>query len=142
MVETKPILFGAPYSVYVRICRMALTAKGVDYELVPVDIFADGGPGDAYAGRHPFGKIPAFEHGDVRLYEANSIITYVDEAFDGPALTFDTAIDNARMRQLISIADNYVYPVLVWKCSVPSLEGGTGPEEEDWPRGGQRAGCH
>ncbi|RUV87967.1 hypothetical protein EOA75_24885 [Mesorhizobium sp. M1A.F.Ca.IN.022.07.1.1] len=35
----KPLLYGAHYSVYVRIARMALNQKGVDYELVPLDIF-------------------------------------------------------------------------------------------------------
>jgi hypothetical protein len=33
-----PIVFGAPYSVYVRAVRLALKEKGVQYELVPVDI--------------------------------------------------------------------------------------------------------
>jgi len=42
----KPTLYGANYSVYVRIARMALEEKGVDYELVPLDIFAaDGNSG-------------------------------------------------------------------------------------------------
>ena len=35
---TRPILYGADYSVYVRIARMALEEKGIDYELVPLDI--------------------------------------------------------------------------------------------------------
>jgi len=35
----RPVLFGAPYSVYVRAARLALDEKGVDYQLVPVDIF-------------------------------------------------------------------------------------------------------
>jgi len=40
----KPTLYGADYSVYVRIARLALLEKGVDHELVPVDVFAEGGP--------------------------------------------------------------------------------------------------
>ena len=39
----KPLLFGADYSVYVRIARLALVEKGVDHDLVPVDVFAEGG---------------------------------------------------------------------------------------------------
>jgi glutathione S-transferase len=31
--------------------------------------------------RHPFGKIPAFEHAGFRLYEAGAITRYVDGAF-------------------------------------------------------------
>ena len=42
----KPIVYGADYSVYVRIVRLALAEKGIDYELVPVDVFAaEGIPG-------------------------------------------------------------------------------------------------
>jgi hypothetical protein len=63
-----PIVFGAPYSVYVRAVRLALEEKGIIYELVPVDIFARGGPPSDPMKRHPFGKIPAFEHHGFRLY--------------------------------------------------------------------------
>ena len=56
-----PIIFGAPYSVYVRAVRLALEEKGAHYELIPVDIFAPGGPPPEHMARHPFGKIPAFE---------------------------------------------------------------------------------
>lgn len=43
-MSTSVELYGADYSVYVRICRIALAEKGVEYTLHPVDIFADGGP--------------------------------------------------------------------------------------------------
>ncbi len=66
----KPIVFGAPYSVYVRAVRLALEERGVAYELVPVDIFAPGGPPADHMNRHPFGKIPAFEHEGFRLDDA------------------------------------------------------------------------
>ncbi|MGO4837058.1 glutathione S-transferase N-terminal domain-containing protein, partial [Rhizobiaceae sp. 2RAB30] len=33
-------VFGADYSVYVRILRLTLEEKGIGYELVPVDIFS------------------------------------------------------------------------------------------------------
>jgi hypothetical protein len=59
---TRPIVFGEPYSVYVRTVRLALEEKAVNYELVPVDVFASGGPPPEHKARHPFGKIPAFEH--------------------------------------------------------------------------------
>jgi len=51
--DDKPIVYGAPYSVYVRAARLALEEKGVDYELVPVDIFAPDGPPPEYRARAP-----------------------------------------------------------------------------------------
>ncbi len=49
--DEKPVVFGAPYSVYVRAVRLALEEKGIDYELVPVDVFASGGPPAAHMTR-------------------------------------------------------------------------------------------
>jgi hypothetical protein len=56
-----PRVFGADYSVYVRIVRLCLIEKGVEYELLPIDVFAKEGPPQSYLARYPFGRIPAFE---------------------------------------------------------------------------------
>jgi glutathione S-transferase len=109
----QPIVFRAPYSVYGRAARLALEEKGVGYELVPVDIFASGGPPAAHLVRHPFGKIPAFEHAGFRLYEAEVITRYIDEAFAGPRLQPEDVHGRARMTQIISVLDSYVYRTLV-----------------------------
>ena len=101
-----PIVFGAPYSVYVRAVRLALEEKGVPYELVPVDIFAPGGPSPEHRERHPFGKIPALEHAGFRLYEAGATTRYVDEAFPGPRLQPEEPRSRARMNQIIGILDS------------------------------------
>jgi glutathione S-transferase len=127
-----PLLFGAPYSVYVRTARLALEEKGVDYRLVPVDIFAPEGPPPEHMARQPFGKIPAFEHQGFRLYETGAITRYVDEAFPGPALQPADARDRARMNQIISIFDSYAYRTLVWdiyveRVSLPAT--GATPDE-------------
>lgn len=115
----EPILFGAPYSVYVRIVRLALAEKGVAYRLEEIDIFAPGGPPAEYlTRRHPFGRIPAFEHDGFRLYETGAIARYVDEAFAGPALQPSAPRARARMNQIISLLDNYAYRTLVWDIFV------------------------
>jgi glutathione S-transferase len=114
----KPVVFGAPYSIYVRAVRLALEEKAVDYELVPVDIFAPGGVPPEHKARHPFGKIPAFEHAGFRLYETSAITRYVDEAFPGPRLQPDDPLGRARMNQIISILDSYAYRALVWDIYV------------------------
>jgi glutathione S-transferase len=114
----KPVVFGAPYSVYVRAVGLALEEKAVDYELVPVDIFAPSGVPPEHKVRHPFGKIPAFEHAGFRLYEASAITRYVDEAFPGPRLQPDDPLGRARMNQIISILDSYAYRTLVWDIYV------------------------
>ncbi|RWD33980.1 MAG: glutathione S-transferase family protein [Mesorhizobium sp.] len=125
---SKPVVYGADYSVYVRIVRLALEEKGIDYELVPVDIFAaDGIPG-WYFDHHPFGRIPAFEHDGFRLFETSAIACYVDEAFDGPALQPVEARPRATMNQIIGMLDAYAYRAMVWDVAVERLEK-TAPDE-------------
>ncbi len=129
---SNPILFGAAYSVYTRTARLALAEKGVDYRFDEVDIFAPGGPPAAHLERHPFGKIPAFEHDGLRLYETAAICRYVDEAFDGPALQPATPAGRAVMAQAIGICDSYLYRAGVWDIYVERLRvparGGTSDE--------------
>ena len=124
----KPTLYGADYSVYVRIARMALEEKGVGYELVPLDIFAAEGVPAWYLELHPFGRIPAFEHDGFRLFETGAIARYVDEAFDGPALQPTDACGRARMGQIAGMLDAYGYRAMVWDVAVERLEK-TPPDE-------------
>jgi glutathione S-transferase len=127
-----PIVFGAAYSVYVRSVRLALEEKGVTYRLEEVDVFAPGGPPSGYLERHPFGRIPAFEHEGFRLYESGAIGRYVDEAFPGPALQPAEPKPRARMNQILGILDNYAYRTLVWDIFVERVRApaqGRSPDE-------------
>ena len=111
-------VFGARYSVYVRIVLMALEAKGVAYALEPIDIFSPDADFDAYRKLHPFLRIPAFRHGEFVLYEAAAITRYVDEAFMGPALQPVATENRARMTQIMSMTNAYAYQPLVWDVYV------------------------
>jgi glutathione S-transferase len=114
MSSDKPILYGARYSVYVRVAIMALETKGVAYTLTPVDIFARGGPPEFYRALNPFNKIPTFVHDGFALFETVAINRYVDEAFEGPPLQPADVRQRARMMQMVSMADAYAYQALVW----------------------------
>jgi hypothetical protein len=48
-------LYGAAWSVYVQIARLALEEKQIKYSLVEVDIFAETGVPQEQLKRHPFG---------------------------------------------------------------------------------------
>jgi len=120
MIE--PIVFGAAYSVYVRIVRLALWEKEIPYRLQEVDIFAADGPPRNYLARQPFGRIPAFEHDGFRLYETSAITRYVDEALPGQRLQPDDAKARARMNQIRGILDSYAYRPLVWDIYLERTE--------------------
>jgi glutathione S-transferase len=125
-----PVVYGPAYSTYARGVRLALEEKGVAYRLVEVDILK--GLPEEHRKRHPFGKVPAFEHGDFKLYESFAIERYVDEAFDGPPLQPGDARQRARMTQIVSIVDAYTYAPLIGQLViqrlVTPLMGGT-PDE-------------
>ncbi len=126
-----PIVHGPGYSTFVRTVRLALEEKGVSYEHNDFD-FMQGMPAEQQA-RHPFGKVPAFEHDGVPLYETCAIVRYVDEAFSGPALQPDSPQGRARMVQIMGICDGYTYgptvgQVVIQRLVTPIM-GGT-PDEE------------
>jgi glutathione S-transferase len=141
-LSKRPTVFGATYSTYVRTVRLALHEKGVLYELVDVDVYAPQGPPFEYLKIHPFGRIPSFEHGVFRLYEAVPIARYVDEAFEGPPLQPTDIYERARMNQIISVLDSYAYRTLVWDIYVERTGGtptGRLPDEDRIARALPRA---
>lgn len=120
-MTSRPTVFGASYSVYVRAVRLVLHEKGVAYDQVDVDVFAPSGPPAAHFERHPFGRIPAFEHDGFRLYESSAIERYIDAAFDGPPLQPSEPRAQARMNQALSVLDSYAYRTLVWDVFVERI---------------------
>ncbi|PRP90016.1 Maleylpyruvate isomerase [Enhygromyxa salina] len=108
---SKPVITGFPQSNYVWTVRAALGHKGVDHEFKPI------GPADSktaeHLARHPWGKVPVLEHDGFEVYETTAICTYVDEAFEGPALRPSDAKGRARVQQVVSITNSYLYPAAV-----------------------------
>ncbi len=117
----EPIVYGASYSVYTRIVRLALEEKRVPYQLEEIDVFAEDGLPTDYLARQPFGKIPAFEHDGFRLFESGAITRYIDETFEGPALMPEPVHEWARANQIISILDSHAYRTLVWDVFVERI---------------------
>ena len=72
-MTSKMVVHGIPGSPYVRAALLTLEEKGADYE------FAAMAPGalkqHPHLSRHPFGRIPAFEHDGWMLYETQSCAT-------------------------------------------------------------------
>jgi glutathione S-transferase len=104
------VIHGVPGSPFVRMVILACEEKGVAWRLEAMRPGQHKEP--AHLARHPFGRIPAVEHGDFRLYECQAILRYVDAAFDGPALTPTDPKAMARMSQVLNIFDWYVMPSL------------------------------
>jgi glutathione S-transferase len=94
-------------SAYLWTAMQAADEKGVDFELVPLELGSE-----EHLRLHPFGKMPVLQHGDLILYETLAITHYIDRAFDGPPLQPDAALPQAEMLRWISITNAYVFPVM------------------------------
>ena len=127
---SQPIVYGDAISTYVRSVRLALEEKGVAHTLVAVDLVKSQQLEKEHLARHPWGKMPAFEHDGNSFYEASAIMRYVDEVFPGPALMPATPVERVRVNQVMSILDSYGYPasitnIFIPRVLVPSLGGQT-----------------
>lgn len=102
------IVYGIPGSPYVRMPLLACEEKGVPYTLSAMEFGKTRTP--EHLARMPFGRIPYIEHDGFWLYEADAILRYIDQAFEGPSLTPSDPRAQARMNQVMGIVDWYVMP--------------------------------
>ena len=135
---SNPTLHGPGFSTYVRSVRITLAEKGVAYDLNEIN-FLEGWP-DGYENLHPFKKVPVLEHDGITLYETPAILTYIDAAFDGPALLSEKPAECAKSLQTIGIVDSYAYNALITRtfiqrAVVPMLGGTTDESMIEGARG-------
>src|SRR5712692_9807628 len=104
----RPIVYGPAGSTYVWSTRLALAEKGVAHELIEVGFGAHREP--PHLARHPFAKVPAFEHDGFQLYETQAILRYIDEGFPVAPLQPTDLHQFSRMNQIIGIVDAYLWP--------------------------------
>jgi glutathione S-transferase len=110
-------VFGASYSVYSRILRLALAEKDTPHDWVETDVFGDDRA--AQTARHPFGKIPSIEHDGFALYETGACLRYLEQpSFGAVRLVPEDPRLRAKADQIAGIVDAYGYKALVWDVFV------------------------
>jgi glutathione S-transferase len=96
-----------PGSPFARAVLATLEEKGARYRLAPL---APGGTQSReHLTRHPFGRVPAFEHNGFVLYETQAILRYLDRVLPEPSLTPADPKAAARMDQVMNINDWYLF---------------------------------
>ncbi|MBV9622152.1 MAG: glutathione S-transferase [Gammaproteobacteria bacterium] len=100
------IVHGIPGSPYVRAALLSLEEKGADYHLAVMQFGTL--KQEPHLSRHPFRRIPAFEHQEWTLYETQAIMRYVDAVLPEPKLQPEEPRAAARMNQVMGIVDWYV----------------------------------
>lgn len=112
---SKPIVYGPAYSSYTRTILITLNEKGVEHELVPVDMMTGAHKTPEHMRRHPFGKVPTFEHNGFQLYESNAIVHYIDDAFPGERIAPADIHRRARDQEIVEIINSYGYNRIITK---------------------------
>ncbi|KAF7074895.1 hypothetical protein CFC21_079713 [Triticum aestivum] len=77
-------VFGHATSTNVARVLLCLEEVGAEYELVPVDFLAGEHNTPEHVQRNPFGKIPAFQDGDLVLFESRAIARYILRKYRTP----------------------------------------------------------
>src|SRR5450631_3042923 len=96
-----------PGSPFGRAVLVLLEEKNARYRVNPVAPASLKTP--EHLVRHPFGKIPAIDHGGFRLYETQAILRYADRVLPQPSLTPSNPEAAALMDQLMNINDWYLF---------------------------------
>lgn len=109
-------IIGVPQSNFVWATRIGCVEKGVEHEVVSARPHSP--ESDAI---HPLGKIPSMRHGDFTLFESKAILSYLDAAFDGPALAPRDPAGAALVEQWASFVITATDPAIVRAYVVPII---------------------
>jgi glutathione S-transferase len=101
------IVHSIPGSPFGRSVMAVLEEKGAPWRLTPIP--PGGLKTEPHLSRHPFGRMPVLEHDGFSLYETNAILRYLDRILPTPGLTPRDPKSAARMDQVMSISDWYLF---------------------------------
>jgi RNA polymerase-associated protein len=88
-------LYSGTTDPYSQRCRFVLFEKGMDFQIIDVDVF---GKQEDVAAINPYNRVPVLVERDLILYEANIINEYIDERFPHPQLMPPDPVMRARAR--------------------------------------------
>ena len=91
--------------------RIALSLKGLDYELQPVHLRRNEQRAPEFLEQNPQGLVPALEHDGAVLAQSLAIIEYLEERVPDPALLPTAAVDRAWVRALAQIVACDIHPI-------------------------------
>ena len=108
-------LYSARDCIHCHRVRLVLAAKGVTYDLVPVDL--DDPPEDLL-DLNPYNSVPTLVDRDLVLYDTSVICEYLDERYPHPPLMPVDPLSRARLRLAIVRIEND------WLTLVDQIEAG------------------
>ncbi len=119
-------IVGTPHSNFTWTTRIFCVEKGVPYVHVQLR------PHTPEVQRiSPFGLIPVMRHGDVQVFEARAICTYIDRAFPGPSMIPSDPVKAALIEQWVSAVTTSVDRLLMRQYVLKHATPGTRDGEPD-----------
>ncbi|MBD8512303.1 glutathione S-transferase family protein [Photobacterium sp. WH77] len=103
------ILHGASISPFVRKIMLALSYKGLNYNLQPLNPYLEK---ELAHKRHPMGKVPVLEHDSLTVIDSTVIAHYLDDIYPVPPLYPGDAGERAKIRWLEEYADTRLSALL------------------------------
>jgi len=100
-------LYEHPLSPYAQKVKIALREKGVAFEpTLPGGLGGGGAVGD-FVAANPRAEVPALVDGEVRVFESNIILEYIEDKWPTPALLPSGPAERARVRMLEEVMDTH-----------------------------------
>jgi len=99
-------LYSGTSCPYSHRCRIVLFEKGMDFEVIDVDLL---NKSEDVAAINPYGKVPVLVERDLVLYEANIINEYIDERFPHPQLMPPDPVMRGRARLFLHRFEQEIY---------------------------------
>ncbi len=99
-------LYSGTACPYSHRCRIVLYEKGMDFEVIDVDLMSKS---EDVAAINPYNKVPVLVERDLILYEANIINEYIDERFPHPQLMPPDPVLRARARLFLYRFEQELY---------------------------------
>ena len=110
-------------SPYAMSAYVALLEKGVQFDVVTVDLAAQKHHQAEYAGISLTQRVPTLEQGDFSLSESSAITEYIDEVFPGTALYPKSPELRARARQVQAWLRSDLMPIRVEHSTLVNFYG-------------------
>ncbi|KAK2403652.1 glutathione S-transferase F4 [Trifolium repens] len=122
---------GSPYSTATMRVTAILCEKQLQFELVYVNVRNGDHKKEPFISQHnPFGLVPAFEDGDLKLFESRAITQYINHEYGDKGTKLITSSDDSKKMAIMwmwseveSLHFDQAASKLVWELGIKPLFG-------------------
>lgn len=110
-------MYGSDYPISPNVMRALAAAyeKELEFEYVPLDMNSGAHKQQPFLSLNPFGQVPAFEDGDIKIFESRAITRYIAYEYEskGSQLLIKDAKKMATMEVWVEVEALHFDPVAI-----------------------------